>query len=396
MIAGGFGPFSGAELTGVLHEATATTNRRLTSATLHDVQLRGGHYYAIAEVTAHHHGGVGHFYYGLTTAPVPIEAPGRAISYGGHSMFVWEHPQDPLLPGLKLAATPSTVRRNFTGNRQLTGLHTVIYRPMNRAVFKAYLAPLFPGAVGDTIYLKVLRPDMAAGLYDTHLTLGQAGVPVATPVRPPIKDVLALAGGHGMPLGELIRSEGAHNPFDPRELIEILDRFPPEVMDYPYRRSWAERRHDCVAVARQALPGSAGRFAHLGNRLEQAHQGLDLGPLVPTHADRYEAHILVDPSTGRIQHILDIDGAGPGYRVDDYACLIGHLAVLGQPGHHQWGWQTAQRFFQQLAPYTNPVALAVRSAAVVLSLIPAYQPDDVTRATGAAYLSVAEQLLGPH
>src|SRR5699024_8931062 len=106
MIAGGFGPFIGVELTGVLHEATANTNRRLTVATLHDVQFRGGHYYAIAEVTAHHHGGVGHFYYGLTTAPVPIEAPGRAISYGGHSMFVWEHPQDPLLPGLKLAATP--------------------------------------------------------------------------------------------------------------------------------------------------------------------------------------------------------------------------------------------------------------------------------------------------
>src|SRR5699024_11985988 len=119
MIAGGVGPLSGAELAGGLHEATATTNGRLTGATLHDVQFRGGHYYAIAEVTAHHRGGVGPFHHALTPAPVPIEAPGRAISYGGHSMFVWEHPQDPLLPGLKLAATPSTVRRNFTGNRQL-------------------------------------------------------------------------------------------------------------------------------------------------------------------------------------------------------------------------------------------------------------------------------------
>src|SRR5699024_6478589 len=133
MIAGGFGPFSGAELTGVLHEATATTNRRLTGATLHDVQFRGGHYYAIAEVTAHHHGWVGQLYVGLTRAPVPSDARGGAISHGGHAMFVWAHPQDPLLPGLKFAATPSTVRRNFTGNRQLTRPHTVIHRPMTRA-----------------------------------------------------------------------------------------------------------------------------------------------------------------------------------------------------------------------------------------------------------------------
>lgn len=396
MIAGSFGPFSGAELTGVLQEVTAISNRRLTGATLHDIQFRGGHYYAIAEVTAYHHGGVGHFYYGMTTAPVPVEAPGRAITYGGHSMFVWEHPQDPALPGLKIAATPSTVRKVFANDRQLTGLHTIIYRPLNRAVFKAHIAPVLPGAIGDTMYLKVLRPQMATALYDTHLTLAQAGVPVATPVRPPVEDVLALAGGHGMPLGELIRSEGVHNPFDPRELIEILDRFPREIMHYPYRQSWADRHQEFVAVARQAMPEHDARLARLGNRLEQAHDGLELGPLVPTHADLYEAHILVDPSTGRIQHILDVDGVTPGYRVDDYACLIGHLAVLGQPGRQQWGWQTAQRFFHQLAPYTNPVALAVRSAAVVISLIPGYQPDNITRATGVAYLSVAEQLLGPH
>src|SRR5699024_373392 len=133
----------------------------------------------------------------------------------------------------------------------------------------------------------------------------------------------------GMRLGELIRSEGAHTPFDTPELTEIIDRFLPHLTDYPYQRSSAEPDQEFVAVARQARPAYDARLAHFGNRLEQAHQGLDLGPLVPTHADLYEAHILVDPSTGRIQHILDIDGAGPGYRVDDYACLIGHLAVLG-------------------------------------------------------------------
>ena len=78
MIAGGFGPFSGAELTGVLHEATALQSAA-HQCTLHDVQLRGGHYYAIAEVTAHHHGEWA-ILLRSDNRPVPIEAPGRAIS----------------------------------------------------------------------------------------------------------------------------------------------------------------------------------------------------------------------------------------------------------------------------------------------------------------------------
>lgn len=392
MHTGGFGPFRAAELTGLLGDVVAGQNRRFVSAILHDVQYRAGHYYAIAEVHTHHDGSVGRFYYGMTTAPVPAEAHGHSTMHSGYTIFIWEHPWDPLLPGLTLAATPAHVAQHFAPDRHLTALQTVIYRPMNRAVFQAHLAPKIPGGLGDTLYLKVLRTGTAQALYNIHTTLADAGVPVVAPVAPPEHDVLALAGGHGMPLGELARTEGLHNRFDPRQLIDILDRFPPDIMDYPHRASWADRYQEFLDSARQAMPDQDARVAHFAHRMEQAHDTLDLGPLVPTHGDLYEAHILVDAGTGQVQQILDVDGAGPGYRVDDFACLIGHMAVLGQPQQQNWGWLTAMRFVQQLAPYTDPRTLAVRSAAVVVSLIPGYQPDDDTRARGRTYLQVAEAL----
>lgn len=141
----------------------------------------------------------------MTTAQVPPTSRGQTTNHRGYQVFVWEHPWDPMLPGLGLAATPAQVQRHFAQGRELNSLQTVIYRPMNRAVFKAHLAPQQPAGLGETIYLKVLRPNTAAALYNIHLKLSAAGVPVVAPIAEPVADVLALAGGQGIPLGELVR-----------------------------------------------------------------------------------------------------------------------------------------------------------------------------------------------
>ncbi|HEY4557148.1 MAG TPA: hypothetical protein VIG82_03040 [Enteractinococcus sp.] len=391
---GGFGPISISELTGLLSQVAAHQAQQLQHAVLHDVQYRAGHYYAIAEVHAHPPDGpTRKIYYGLTTANVPAEAHGHHATVAGTNIFVWQHPTDPLLPGLGLAATPTQVQRHFAPERELTGLHTIIYRPMNRAVFQAQFAPRRPAGLGETIFLKVLRAGEAQPLYTLHWQLAAAGVPVVEPVTLPVADVLPLAGGQGMPLGEYTRMEGVKNRFDPLELVDILERFPPQVMQLPHRPSWADRHQEFIRAAQVAMPHQHDRLQRLGARLERAHQGLALGPLVPTHGDLYEAHILIEPVTGRVRHVLDVDGAGPGYRVDDFACLIGHLAVLGYRDPTPWGWQAAMRTFNRLTPHANPKTLAVRAAAVVVSLIPSYQPDDEARSRGEAYLDRAEALL---
>ena len=394
VLTGGFGPFSATQLTGVLEAVVAQHRQRLQHAVLHDVQHRAGHYYAIVEVHSQPpHGSATQTYYGITTATVAPQAAGYHTSIGTSSLFVWQHPADPVLPGLKLAATPAQVQRHFAPHLELNALHTVIYRPMNRAVFRARFAPQRPGELGDTLFLKVLRTGEASPLHALHELLVSAGVPVVEPIATPVHDVLPLAGGHGMPLGEYIRTEGVHNRFDPEALVEILDRLPPEVLQLPHRPSWADRHQEFIYAALAAMPAHHDRLYRLGARLEHAHDRLELGPIVPTHGDLYEAHLLVDPVSGRVQHILDVDGAGPGYRVDDFACLVGHLAVLGPEDHAPWGWQAALRTFRQLSAHTNPATLAVRAAAVVISLMPTYQPDEATRHRALTYLSIAEALL---
>ena len=394
MFTGGFGPFRATQLTALLRDVLARSGRQLGQAVLRDVQYRSGHYYAIMEATVRLPGGeASQAFYGMTTAQVPGEAVGYFATVADIDVFVWQHPADPFLPGLRLAATPAQVREHFAPDRDLTALTAVIYRPLNRAVFQARLAPKTVGGLSDTLYLKVLRSGTAQPVYAMHQLLSAAGVPVVDPVAAPVSDVLALAGGRGMPLGDYTRAEGAHNRFDSLELIDILDRFPTEVMHRPQQLSWADRHQEFIQSAHRAMPQHGERIARLGARLEDAHDRIRLGPIVPTHGDLYEAHILVDPVTGKIQHLLDVDGAGPGYRVDDYACLIGHLAVLGYNDTKPWGWQTAMLTFQRLAEHTYPTTLAVRAAAVVLSLIPGYQPDAESAARGTAYLTIAEALM---
>ena len=393
-LTGGFGPLTATQLTGLLHDIAAEQRQHVQRATVHDVQYRSGYYYAILEAHVRLPDGTeSQRYYGVTTAVVPPGAIGYHREIVQTPVFVWQHPIDPLLPGLELAATPAQVRGHFAPQREVIALQTVIYRPMNRAVFRARFAPTQPGELGKTLYLKVLRAGEAHPLYRLHGQLLAAGVPVVEPVGAPVNDVLALAGGQGMPLGEYIRSEGASNRFDPVELLDLLDRFPASTMQLPHRPSWADRYAEFIDTAVEAMPHHRARLRRLEARLHEAHDRIELGPVVPTHGDLYEAHIFVNPVTGRIQSLLDVDGAGPGYRVDDLACFIGHLAVLGHSDATPWGSRAARRAFARLASSTNAAALAVRSAAVVISLIPSYQQHPEAAARGEAYLRVAETLM---
>ncbi|MDN6412161.1 MAG: hypothetical protein L0K07_12460, partial [Yaniella sp.] len=86
MSAGSFGPFEEAELTGLLAGEVSGTQRRIASATLHDVQFRAGHYYGIAEAVVHHDGGVGQTYFGMTTAPVPPTSQGQTTNHGRYQV----------------------------------------------------------------------------------------------------------------------------------------------------------------------------------------------------------------------------------------------------------------------------------------------------------------------
>ena len=54
----------------------------------------------------------------------------------------------------------------------------------------------------------------------------------------------------------------------------------------------------------------------------------DSGPIQPVHGDFYEANIFVSPDASHVTGVIDVDSLGPGHRVDDWACLLGHMSVL--------------------------------------------------------------------
>jgi hypothetical protein len=68
--------------------------------------------------------------------------------------------------------------------------------------------------------------------------------------------------------------------------------------------------------------------------------------------------------------VLDVDSLGPGYRIDDLACFIGHLAVL--PAVHEGYIHVPQAMERYLAAFdkaVDPAGLRARSAGVALSLV---------------------------
>ncbi|WP_258935219.1 phosphotransferase [Nesterenkonia pannonica] len=97
-------------------------------------------------------------------------------------------------------------------------------------------------------------------------------------------------------------------------------------MDLPAREAWTDRLPSYASAAQAALPEAAPRIAALRDLILTELTVTDRGPVVPAHGDFYEANMLMQGGT--VSCLLDVDALGPGHRVDDLACFLGHLAVL--------------------------------------------------------------------
>ncbi|GAA3671927.1 hypothetical protein GCM10023081_07810 [Arthrobacter ginkgonis] len=306
----------------------------------------------------------------------------------------WRHPHDPRLPGLPLACDPDRLSGLWGRGERLERLETVAYRPLRRAVLRAVFAT--PGPVVDrrNVYLKVLRPGQAAALQARHLLLLAAGLPVPPPLGDPVDDVLALAEAPGEPLSRRILHDGGTS-LDPAVFLALLDGLPAAALGLEARPAWSDRLGRYADAAISALPVAADRIDKLRGRIEAVLQAADRGPLVPSHGDFYEANLLMDGP--RVSGLLDVDAVGPGHRVDDLACFLGHLAVLpAVDSRYVHAGAGLEHFGAAFGRTVDPRGLWARSAAVAVSLvagartpgIPGWEPSALAR------LAAAEELLG--
>lgn len=278
---------------------------------------------------------------------------------GDRRVAVWRFPYDPFLPGLPAAYDRATVAGLLSDVGVGAGpvrLRLRAYRPGRRAVIEA-------GGRRGRVYLKVLRPSRVAALHQRHRLLTAAGVPAPHSYGYTPDGLLVLAALPGRSLREVLATGGPVPPG--RQILALLDRLPAELAEGPPRRTWAQRAGHYAAVLAGALPAQAEAVTELGAAIT-AEAGV--GPIVPVHGDLYESQLHVHD--GQITGLLDVDTAGPGDRLDDLACLLGHLSVLAtlDPTRAAVVNRTGAAYLAAFEPSVDPAELRYRVAAVVLSL----------------------------
>lgn len=311
---------------------------------------------------------------------------------------VWVHPHDPELPGLVRACVPERlaellVEVGLVGHPPEPSslqLAMVAYRPRRRAVLRATVA-------GQTVYLKVLRPDQADDVVTRHALL--AGSLVRAP------RVLAHSHDHVLVLDELPGRSLAEQmllssrPARAHDVISLLDALPPSVAQLRQRPAWSEGVAHYAEVVSRALPHEAGRLHWLVDQVEQLVDSEGPGSEA-THGDLHQGQLHVQPRRGaaaRVVGLLDVDQLGPGHRVDDLACLVAHLSCV----QHMDAEQTRRvhgllcRWVPAFDERVDPTSLRIRAAGVLVSLATGphrdRQPDWIPATT--AILDSAEALV---
>lgn len=352
---------------------------------------------------------------GLTTEDVePLPSHHVPPGYGprvcrgpGGPVMLWPHPYDPRLPGLVKALDPGAVQQRWGHGAQVTAVRTRTYRPLRRAVMVAATQPLedVPDAPRG-FFLKVLHAG-AEDLARRHLMLDAAGVPVprlrlpadAASMSDAVREnTIALDIAPGRSLATALAAQETH-PLNVAHLLRVLDAMPAACLDLERKDAWSDRIEDHALAARAAFPSLV---PEIDSVLFQVRTGLDTfapGRVVPTHGDLYEANVFVHDS--RVSTLLDLDGVGPGHRVDDLACLVAHLSVLPSLDRRYARVPSGLRrmsgaLLENVTEHgADPQGLWVRAAAVVLTLvagIPGEGHDDDQEAARER-LALAERLL---
>jgi len=324
-----------------LEQVNYQPGRRLVVEYAARVQLRHGRYrdeslVAVADVA------------GPPPGSLVLEAQGIQVG-------AWRVPHDPFLPGLPRASSPAGVRALLGRPPGAVSVSRRAYRPCRRAVLLATAGRL-------QRYVKVVLPRRATQLRGVHERLAGA-VPVPRVVGGSDSDgVLLLEALPGRVLSVAL-VDGEDVP-DPGRLVAVLDRLANVPLSGERRPTSTENAPMSAATLSAVLRSEHERVARLLTGLGEDRRE----PLVTCHGDFYEAQLLL--ADGEISGVLDVDGAGPGERVEDLANLLGHLSALTL-------WRPAARLrveaygtelLEAFETLVDPVELRRRAAAVLFGL----------------------------
>ncbi len=237
----------------------------------------------------------------------------------GVRVGIWRWPFDPELPGLASAVDANTVSALLAdlgmggGTVRLT---VRAYRPGRRAVIEV-------SGTHGRVFLKVVRPHRVAALHAQHRLLARH-LPVPHSYGYSTEGVLVLQALSGMSLRSALT--GAAVPLPGAAALQgLLDLLPAELIDSPRSGDHLGRAAHYADVIAGCLPDERPRLDDLIERYSRLE--VKDRPLVAVHGDFYEGQILVQ--RGRLSGLLDVDTAGAGHRIDEWATMLAHVSVLG-------------------------------------------------------------------
>lgn len=301
---------------------------------------------------------------------------GTLVEVAGNPVGVWRYPEDPYLHGLEAVVDPrftSDLVEDLGISAGSIEMVSRSYSPRSRALFEVVSTPVggrlvFRPGVGlgtpdpeTLLYVKVLRRRRAEKVQRVHEALAEH-VAVPRCVRH-FEDLSAvvLTAVPGETLWSCIR-DGVHEPPEPAELLELLDRVAKVEVDTSPRTDSLESVRDNVPTLRAVFPRLAARLERFVERLGEDAQL----PLVTIHGDFHEMQVLVGPEG--ITGLLDLDDMGPGHRVDDMAMMLGRLwsfARTESSGRERIADYTS-RLLAECERHADPYEVRRRMAAVAM------------------------------
>ncbi len=320
-----------------------------------------------------------------STARLSEDTPIRRVYMNGGEVGIWEFPFDPELPALATACSPLRLSA-LLGEH--VGVELLGYRPTRRAVVRV-------GRSEGIAFAKVVRPSQLADLAQRYRSLAKASIPAPSLLHCEEDGLLVTTSVKGISLANVIsRGMGNQTSAYFRALWHILEALPDDLMAFRRRPAWSERVEHYAYAAATVLPEYAAECEGIARDVAELMEDSDPGMLVPVHGDFYEANVFVSPHQGRVSGVIDVDSIGPGYRVDDLACMLGHISVLPHlaPTSYPHVREELPVWIRLAEKKTDPVALNARCAGVVLSLVAGAkrQGDAVWREDACARLATAQ------
>lgn len=288
---------------------------------------------------------------------------GAAVVAGEHlgepvEVGIWRWPQDPALPALAAASDVGALRHLGLSATDVSDVRVRAYRPARRAVLEVHDGR-------RTWFLKVLRPSAVAQVRARH-DLASPHLPVPPVAAFTADGLIALPEAPGTPLRNVL-ADGGDVPA-PDALEALLDALPADLTAMPRRRSHLQLVDENAAALRWAAAGEPDVLAELAELVAALHTvEQEAGAVVPVHGDFYEGQLLTQGA--RITGLVDLDTAGPGERIDEWAMLIAHLSGLDL--EDRWH-PTAGRYANEVLAHADrrvsPRQLRQRTAAALLGL----------------------------